>query len=238
VSWALELAPEDAASLRALRLEPGVEVHVGGGRLWLRGPRREGLAARLLTLPARRRYQIDGERLLPLGARLAVGAPPPGPWVALDTWLAVEVGELALSAERPPSVVLRVVPAPPRAAASPTLLCTSAPRWRRWASTASAVRLARLRFAVARDGRVLVRGDPLPPLPGDRWLEAGGVAVPCGYAWDPPVDASTCAVALGLLPGDLALLHPDGDHERLDASAFVVATRAAALASTQDADDA
>lgn len=235
MSWALELDPADAGSLGGLRLEPGLEVCEEDARLWLRGPERSGLARRLLRLPARARYAVREGALVPLGARLPTGRLPGGRWEPLGDWLQLDPGPAALPAELPAPVTLQVLPARAPAAGLPGLLLTAADGWRRWAETASELRLRRLRFALDRQGRALIRGEPLPPLPGERWVEAEGVAVPCGYAWSPALDAATCAVVLGLLPGDLALLHPDGDWERLDASAFVAATRAAVRGSAPGA---
>ena len=79
-----------------------------------------------------------------------------------------------------------------------------------------------------KDGRVVLRGKPLPPIPGKRLVEVEGIAVPCGFAWTPPVDAEVVREILGLLPGDLALLEADGTHERIESSAFVPGSRAAA----------
>lgn len=232
MSWALELDPRDAAALGPLRLEPGVEVCLDRDALWVRGADRQGVERALACVPARRRYRLDDGRLVPLGARLATGALPPQGWRRLADWLEPVLGALGLPAERPAPITLRVVPDATGAPVAADLLITTAPSWRAWAATASALRLAPLRFAASADARILVEGAPLPPLPGVRWRVAEGVAVPCGMRWEPPVDAATVAVALGLLPGDLGLLHPDGSCERLDAGVFVPATRAAALAST------
>jgi hypothetical protein len=106
------------------------------------------------------------------------------------------------------------------------VLVTTLQAFAAYAEGAPAVRLDRLRFAA--DGeRALLWGDPLPPLPGDRYAECAGVAAPCGYAWRPAVDAGSLAGALGLADGDLALLATDGTWQRVPATSFVRARRSA-----------
>ena len=98
-----------------------------------------------------------------------------------------------------------------------SVLLTSIDRWEAYAVQAPQVRLDRWQFAVAEDGRVLVRGGPLPPLPGGRWVDRKGIAVPAGWQWSPPVEASTVRTVFSLEPGDLALWQPDGTWQRIRA---------------------
>ena len=95
------------------------------------------------------------------------------------------------------------------------------------------VRLDRWRFAVAADGRVAVHGQPLPPLPGRRWVEQEGIAVPAGWTWTPAVEAALLRQVFGLAEGDVALWDVDGAWERIAADEFVRATRAAVRATVK-----
>jgi hypothetical protein len=92
--------------------------------------------------------------------------------------------------------------------------------------TAPLVRLEPLRFALASDGRVCVRGEPLPSLPGESWVLHGSIALPAGFGF-PEVCTSSWLESLLSLPKDgIALWPPDGAAEVLPPSAFVPATRA------------
>ena len=110
--------------------------------------------------------------------------------------------------------------------------------WAAYAVAAPQVRLDRWRFAVAGDGRVAVHCQfqsrqvtnlsyILPPLPGQRWVEQEGIAVPAGWTWSPAVETAILRQVFGLAAGDLALWHTDGTWERIAADEFVRSTRTA-----------
>ena len=99
--------------------------------------------------------------------------------------------------------------------------------WAAYAVEAPQIRLDRWRFAVAADGRAAVNGRPLPPLPGRRWVEREGIAVPAGWTWTPAVEVAILRELFGLAEGDVALWHEDGAWERIAAGEFVRATRVA-----------
>jgi hypothetical protein len=97
------------------------------------------------------------------------------------------------------------------------------------------VRLERLTFAASADGRALVRGRPLPPIPGTRYYERAGVAVPCGWGWPSWLTAELVRAALVIAPGTLALFSPAGTWEEIPADQFVRATRSAARLTAESA---
>jgi hypothetical protein len=107
------------------------------------------------------------------------------------------------------------------------VLWTTLAAWHDWAERAGQVRLDRLAFAVKSASEVVVRGSPVPPIPGRRFVQTGGVAVEAGWACSPPLDADVVGELLGLAPHDLALLHPDGNFDHVPAESFVRATRSA-----------
>ena len=80
---------------------------------------------------------------------------------------------------------------------------------------------------------MIVRGEPLPPLPGQRWVDREGIAVPAGWRWSPPVEAAIVRAVFGLEPGDFALWQTDGTWQRIRAADFTPASRAAVRASAE-----
>lgn len=227
VRWAVCLALSDAPAAGRLRLRPGVEVYCEGQTLWLRGGEGdETLTRELSKLPASQRYFVSTDgRLTRVGACVPKGTLPVGPWTPLAEWLVPQPQTAALAGTLTRRVALRLVRA--TQAREPNLLRTTIEEWKQYADAAPQVRLERLRFALAADGRALVWGQPLPPLPGTRYVEDGGLAAPCGFAWHPPVGAAALREALGMSPEDLTLLEPDGTCERVEAAAWARATRAA-----------
>jgi len=227
------MARDDAAALAALRLQGGLVVAVGGREVWLRGqPDDERLAARLLALPATGRFEWQPpDRLRPIEKRIPSHRLPALSWQRLDAWLQVEFPAAALPGNPPATVGLRLVRSGDERNAD--LLLTQVEAFRQFAAQAALVRLERLRFAAAADGRVLVQGTPLPSLPGQRYVSCGGVAVPAGYAWQPAVSAEVLAHRLGASDEAPVLWNEDGSITRFHSEHFVAATRSAVLATAQ-----
>jgi len=231
--WALCMAREDAAALGALRLVPGLEVAEAGSDVWLRGQRaEEKLIPRLLGLPAMARYEWKApDHLRRLDQRIASHRLPLLRWQPLDAWLRVELPAAAFPASEPAPVALRLVRSGEEH--TPDMLLTSVAEFRQFTLHAARVRLERLSFAASAQGEVLVRGVPLPPLPGARFVLHDGVAVPAGFGWAPAVSKDVLARRFGASNDAPVLWNADGTLTRFHSEQFVPASRSAVLATEE-----
>jgi hypothetical protein len=243
VQWVIQLVLKDAASLAPLRLTRGIEVAEKEPFIWVRGANDEKLERLVRALPAVARYEvISGNRLRNLESRIPSETLPALNWQPVNTWLRVQMPltptKLVLPMEerendgdavaarpglRPVSI--RIVRSVEERAIE--LLVTTVEQWREFALNAPEIRLRELRFAVDEAGNVVVRGKPLPPLPGRQFALQGSIAVQAGYAWEPGVSADVLARRLGLSADGLALFHEDGTFSRIEAEQFVPASRSA-----------
>jgi hypothetical protein len=217
-----------------LRLRPDVQVCDAPDAVWLRGGNMtEDLDLDLRKLPGGRRFRLgpDG-RLTAAGARVPKGRLPDSGWQSLSAWLKPDPQPAALAGEVTQRVPLTLVRTSHEQ--SPGVLVTPLETWADYATTAPAVRLRPLRFAASADGRAVVWGDPLPPVPGRRYVEREGVAVPAGWAWSPAVEPAVVRDLLGLAAGDLALFDEDGTYELVAAGGFARATRSGVRATRSE----
>lgn len=225
--WAVRIALADAEAAGALRLRAGVEVLVDGDSVWIHGgPLDDAVEAELRKLPCLARYAVlPDDRLVAWAERIPSGRLPDGSWTPMAAWLRPTPQGAASPGPPPRRVTPRLVRDDAEREAA--ILVVRGERLAAWAETAPASRLKPLAFAVCEDGRVLVKGTPLPALPGTRCAEEGGIVVPCGWAFEPRVDAAVMREVLGLAQGDLALFAEDGSWEKVPGEAFVRMTRSA-----------
>jgi hypothetical protein len=232
-SWVIRLALTDAESLAPLRLTRGIDVAEKDAFIWVRGPSTDEKVERLVrALPAVARYEVTGgNRLRNLESRIPAETLPALNWQPVSTWLRVRMPLTpALSPsdgtrETVGSVPLRIVRSAEERPIA--LLMSSLAEWREFALNAPEIRLRQLRFAVDEAGNVVVRGRPLPPLPGRQFVLHGNIAVQAGFTWEPAVSADVLSRRLGLATDALALFHEDGTFSRIEAEQFVPATRSA-----------
>jgi MoxR-vWA-beta-propeller ternary system domain bpX2 len=225
--WAVLLPQESLPALGPLRRVSGVTACERREGVWLQGPAADvELEAALRALPGGRRYTVlaDGQ-LVAAGTRVPHGYLPEGPWLPLPEWFGVRLDPASLAGRPGPGILLQLVPSSKFREAA--VLLTTLDAWSAYAGTAPQIRLDRWSFALSDAGEVIVRGTPLPPIRGLAFVESEGIAVPAGWTWTPLVDAAVLRDLLGLEPGDLALLRPDGPWDRLPADVFVRATRSA-----------
>lgn len=231
--WAICISLEDAASLSPLRQIAGIEVCEDGAKIWLRGKQGdEKLIAKLAALPARARYEWLGpNELRQIDQRIPGGRLPTMRWQPLDTWLQVQIPVAAMAGEQPNRVPLRLV----RSASEqePDLLLADLDDLVCFASMAAHVRLKRLQFAANENGKVLVRGRPLPSVPGQRYVLHGGVAVPVGFTWEPNVAATVLARRFAVSDDALVVWNEDQTINRLHSEQFVPLSRSALRATQQ-----
>lgn len=223
------------AQVRLLWSAPGIEVHhdVQTSTVWLRClVHDEALEQRLRKIAGAVRYTLlDDQQLVPVGRRVPTALIPEGPWKLLTEWLVPRLPAVRFAGRSLESIELHLVRSSVERQA--TALCGSLEDWTWYATHAAAVRLARWSFAADGTGRVLIRGRPLPAMPGQFLVEDGALFIPSGWTWSVPIDAVSVARRLCLSGDDRALFHPDGTWERLSALDWVQASRSSVRASRE-----
>jgi len=235
--WAARLHRPEARSLSRLRLVAGIELCDCDAYLWLRGDNFEAIDLRLRALPSAARFHLlPGGELIPVGGCVPSDRLPEGGWQSLADWLRCAWPPSIWPGELPRPTAVRLVRSDE--VVEPALLLTTLRDWLNYVTVAPQVRLNCWSFAADALGRVIVRGTPLPPLAGTRYIVLDEVAVPAGWLWSPAISGSrlrrvlglddTHATAKGAALADLALfLTEEGAWELVPGDSFVKATRSA-----------
>jgi hypothetical protein len=192
--WVAVLSAAEVQLAAPLRHSFGLEALPAGDCVWVRGPLRHDLTSGnleqqlLRLLPGIRPYLMgeDGQ-LTRVGDRVPTDRIPIGTWRSLDDWLRLDLPPIRATF---PGSVSTIPVSLVRSAeeCEPSMLLTSTSAWAEYAATAPQWRLERLVFAINESQRVLIRGTPLPPIPGQRWVERNGVATAAGWTWKPAVE--------------------------------------------------
>jgi hypothetical protein len=224
-SWAARVPLESIAAVARLRRHGPLGISPQADAIWLRGNQlNEALDRDLRLIPGSRRFRVlhDGQ-LIAEGSLVPLGYVPKEPWHLLGEWLELAFPEATTARMERPRVQLQLVPSARMGEQS--LLETTLAHWAEYVSTAPQWRIDRWSYVAIAGGAALVRGLQLPPLPGTQWVIFGNIAVPAGYHWNPPVEASVLTQLLQLAEHDLALLRPAGTWERINSGDWVKATR-------------
>lgn len=232
--WALCLRRAEAKFLAKLHGVDDVKVGESDNPrlVWAWGAGTDAELDRVLTLvPTARIYHLlERDRLRSPGKLLPTATLPNLAWVPLRKWLSVRIPSAALPGRLSSSAKLELIRDPSRRVHSDDeqmLLC-GVEVFREFLLRAPAHRLARLRFVLNQScAEVLVRGQPLPSLPGDRYVLNDGVVTPAGYAWSPPIGACVIRSWLGVRDDAIALWKADGGLSEIEEEAFVGASRSA-----------
>jgi hypothetical protein len=211
------------SAVAGLRTRADVRAGEADGRLWLWWSTGDAqVLSRILPIPGIELFERRDGLWFRHGGRLPTPIVPgeevARPLASVVTPSAVLPLPPCLARE---TVSLSLVP-DSRFRRATALLC-SMTDIARWADSATSHQINGLR-ATRHKESVLVCGDALPPLPGQRWW-GGGVLIPSGFRPDPDLPESALAQALSVSVGDVVLLTAEGA-ERVPAATFGPLSRA------------
>lgn len=233
MTWQVwRLQQNDSARLALVRHLPGLEVCESEDAVWLRvEDPSDAFQTKLAVLPATQStVQADGQ-LIERGKRVPRGHLPKTDWLPLTQWIQLSLPTAGFRGQAPEPIPLSMKRDDREAEAD--LLLATFKDWHDYATSAAQVRLNRLTFAVDTDQQTVVRGTPLPPLKGRRFVLRGAIAVEAGWTWQPEVSPQILAEVMQLQAGEVSLLHADGNWNVLGQDHFVQATRAAVQATAE-----
>lgn len=235
--WIIQFAPNQAEAVAAFRHAAGAQCLVEAEHLWIRGNGEQiDKDARRKLAPDASHFSLAGTHLILEGHRVPSRELPKGNWRPLNSSLNFELPEVASpSWVKDRQSPLKLVRQPYSADVAPNLLLVPLALFADYIELAPEIRLKRWSFVVSGDGECLVRGEPLPPLPGAFFIERAKVATPVGFTWSPPIDAATLRSTAGAAEDELLLWREEGSCQVIDLTDFSRVSRAVVRAARERA---
>ena len=204
--WAARL-PEDSISILGhLRCLPDLDAVRNGDTIWLRGHGQPSGALR--RVPDLKLYQLDANGVLRRqGERVPFATLPEMKWSALTDFWELELPPTVFSANPPDPCEIRLEASD--TVSNPSALVTEPSFLLALADDAPAIRLAAFCFAATNTKKVVLIGDTLPPIPGDRYVCTEMLYVRSGWTWTPHVP--TPIIRHGLRADEMVFLSPKID---------------------------
>ncbi len=190
--WAFRILQSNASRAGSLRAMRDVEVAVVGDDVWIKGCNLDdGLLSTLSAIADGPVFALADKCVLtPIGQLVPTCRLPDAEFMSAGDFFQ----PVLPTAKMPRRTVDRMALSLSRCADEhpAELWRGSAVVFRAWVETAPEIRLRALRYAVsaATEAEVLVRGNPLPPLPGCSYWLSGQVALPLGWHWSPRIDSA------------------------------------------------
>jgi len=244
-AWAARVPAIALRELQALRTHNELLVCEVQGEYWIRPSLTGELVNRIDSniLPselAAERFQVTSDGLIiPWGHRVPTGCLPAGPWAPIAQQFPVCLPDAGFPSHQIPAARLNFVRS--ENVIESTILEIPFILLREFTRQTSILRLKRWEFAVSHSGSALVRGTPLPTLPGQFYWEASGIIVPAGWTWTPSLAPDVLRRLLKLAPEESALfrmgsssLKISAEWERIPTDAFVQVSRSNIQATFQD----
>ena len=244
IHWAIRVERKFANRTIMLRHLPSARAceDADSDYLWVKGTAFDEAAFQQLDLLFRSittaiRYRVtNDDQLIRIGDRLASAKLPSGEWRALSDCLKIDLPTTSLVGQTDQCVDIhfqRGGPVVDLKSTKPTLLRCDLAALSDWADTASETRLKRLTFACNVEKKTLLRGTPLPPIRGERWIEYQNIAVPVGWTWFPAVSIQALNQIFNATDNHLILVEESGCWQKIDRQFFAKASRIA-IRTTQD----
>lgn len=221
----LKLDKDEKASLGNIRCLKSVVAAEDGDHIWIRlKDVNDNIDHRLKQLPVKSTFTVDDKNQLFLSNGLTpVDVLKEMNWIPIQSFITVDPPVSNIPGQTKSKVEIKLIPSITERPG--TALLTDLITWKEYAETASAIRLATLKFAVSGSDEVLILGSPLPSLPGKEYWQQNNCLLPCGYEFEIPFVANFLQSEINPSTAGLILFNSNSEWQIIDHSLFVEAKR-------------
>lgn len=221
----LKLEKGERASLGNTRCLKSVVAAEDGDYIWIRVKDvTDEINHKLKQLPVKSTYTVDDKNqlFLPNGFT-PVDVLKEMNWIPIQSFITIEPPVSNIPGQTKSKVDIKLVPSITERRGN--ALLTDLVTWKEYADTASAIRLATLKFAVSANDEVLIIGTPLPSLPGKEYWLQNNCLLPCGYEFEIPFVGNFLQSEINSSNAGLILFNTHSEWQIIDHSLFVEAKR-------------
>ena len=225
--WMIQLLRRDhMEALGTLRARTDLWIADVENDIYVRSPFSTEPDPVLLQLPSRALFWMDEEnRLFRPGGLTPESIMPAIEWKQLKEWMPVTWPVSRHPAIAPPAIDVQLT-ASDKPQKSVAILCTLNV-WKLFATSASAIRLQGLSFAVNDKQEVLIMGHPLPPVPGGEYWMDHDILLPAGFTMERKLVTRLLSWKKEMKDQHYLMARVDGPWELIPKTSFVPASRSA-----------
>lgn len=213
----------DIATLGHVRTVPGLKAAVHQGVVWVRGiPYTEEIDVKYWSIAAAALYMADDSGyLFDMSGKVPFAKLPDVAWMPIQEFINVSPPVSAMAGQLPAPVAFRLV-ASANTQKGEALL-TDISHLKQYAANAYRFRLQGLQHVLL-GNKVLLTGNPLPPLPGTEYWRYNNVLLPAGYAFE--YETTATALLLHIKANNaLPVFDADGTYSLIPLQLFIPVTR-------------
>jgi len=209
-----------------IRHLPGCWIAESNETFWLKIEKPStGFPLSVEQIPAKARYRLEHDLLFPLKGSTPVGKLPEMEWQPITSFMTVELPTPALPGSIKKQIQVKLIRTEnPKDA--PFMLIPWE-NWKNYALQASNIRLQTLSFAVSAKQDVIVRGNPLPPLPGLLFWQNQQTLLPAGWNFEHSILAEILSINYLKGKEEWLLIRSEQEWERIKKKNFIQASRSA-----------
>lgn len=176
-------------------------------------------------IPAKAKYRLEDDLLFPLEGYTPIGKLPQMEWQPIASFMTVELPTAALPGNIEKQIPVKLIRT--EEPKDTPFMLMSWENWRNYALQASNIRLQTLSFAVSVKQDVIVKGLPLPPMPGLLFWQNQQILLPAGWNFEHTILAEIFSINYLNGKEEWLLIRSEQEWERIKKKNFINASRSA-----------
>lgn len=219
------LSKKDLNFLETIRAYNNIKIAEDNDLLWVRYfSEIEELDKKIKKLPIKNRYKLDKkDNIFPIEKITPIGNIKNLQWFPINEYINIEIPNSLMSGIINQKYETKIIKS--NFYQESSALITDFSTFINYIEIASEIRFKHLIFSLSNDNRVIIIGNPLPPIKGNEYWLKNNILIPCGYNFEIPIISSIISKKENLENNAFLLVNINNVYEKIQKENFVPVTR-------------